>query len=331
MAGFSDLSRRWRALRDPDMYHGWGRETRFFEGWYFKLVDPTEQYAFAVIPGISKGFDGARHSFIQVMDGKRCEAHYNDFPENAFLPSDKRFEVQLAGNRFSAGGLRLDLPQLKGELRFNNRFSWPKMLGAPGIMGWYSFMPFMECYHGVVSMDHVIEGKLEVYGTPVDFSGGKGYMEKDWGRSFPGAWIWMQSNHFGAEPRVSLMASVAVIPWLGSSFIGYIVGFLFGDKLYRFATYTGAEMKAGLGEHEVYLSFRDKRHRLEITALQSGTAELVAPISGNMTGKVNESMQSSVEVRLFEKDRLIFEGTGRNAGLEVAGKVERLLTASWRR
>ncbi|MBK6901629.1 MAG: hypothetical protein IPH04_02115 [Saprospirales bacterium] len=331
MAGFQNFFRRWRALWNPDMYHGWGRESKFFEGWYIKLADPTEQYVFAVIPGISKGFDGYHHSFIQVMDGKRCVAHYHDFPVDAFQASDRKFEVKLAGNHFSADRLALELPELRGEIRFSDPYPWPSMLGAPGIMGWYSFVPLMECYHGVVSMHHSLEGSLEVHGQKVDFTGGKGYMEKDWGRSFPGAWIWTQSNHFAEGQRVSLMASVAVIPWLGTSFIGYIVGFLLGDKLYRFATYTGAEMKASIVGREIRLAFRDKNNRLEIDAHMAGTAELVAPISGNMTGKVNESMQSTVSVRLFEKNSLIFEGTGRNAGLEVAGLVERLLTEKWRR
>ena len=323
--------KHWRALWNPDMYHGWGRKSRFFEGWYFKIVDPSGRYAFAIIPGISKGFDGYHHSFIQIMDGVRCEAHYHDFPADAFQASGRGFAIQVGPNAFSAERMALDTPQLKGELRMRDRSPWPKMLGAPGIMGWYSFVPFMECYHGVISMHHFLEGRLDVYGQEVDFTGGKGYMEKDWGRSFPGAWIWMQSNHFDAGDPVSLMASVAVIPWLRSSFIGYIVGFLHEGHLHRFATYTGAEMQARLGEHEVILSFRDKIHRLEIVAHQAGAAELVAPISGNMTGKVNESMQSTISVRFFEKETLIFEGEGRNAGLEVAGAVDRLLTEEWRR
>lgn len=205
------------------------------------------------------------------------------------------------------------------------------MLGAPGIMGWYSFVPFMECYHGVVSVDHVISGELKVYGETVDFTGGRGYTEKDWGRSFPSAWIWVQSNHFDQDAPVSLMASVANIPWIGSHFIGYIVGFLFNGRLYRFATYTGARMKASLGEKTIRLAFRDKRYRLEITAHQAGTGELVAPISGKMVGKVSESMLSEAEVRFFDNDRLLFSGTGKNAGLEAAGQVEELLTETWRR
>lgn len=331
MNNLSHLRSRWRAVWNPDMYHGWGKRDNYFEGWYCKLVDPAERYAFAVIPGISLGIDGRRHSFIQVLDGKRSTATYHDFPVEAFSAAADRFLVRVGDNEFSAEGVRLNLPELRGELAFENPYPWPKMLGAPGIMGWYSFVPFMECYHGVVSVDHRLRGKLEVYGQITDFDGGRGYMEKDWGRSFPNAWIWTQTNHFDAEGRTSVMASVANIPWLGSSFVGYIVGFLHGERLYRFATYTGARMKAILGEGEVRLAFADRRNRLELCARQAEGGVLLSPISGNMTGKVNESMQARIELRLFEGEKLLFEGEGRNAGLEVAGQVETLLTDKWRR
>ncbi len=322
----SNLLLRQRALWNPDMYHGWGRTRRYFEGWYFKVVDPLEQHVFAVIPGISYGFDGANHAFIQVLDGKRCTATYHEFSTGDFIPSPKGFELQLGNNLFSAGRIRLDLPELRGELRFQNPFPWPRTLGAPGIMGWYAFMPFMECYHGVVSMHHRIEGHLEVYGVTTDYSGGTGYIEKDWGRSFPGAWIWTQTNHFAPGERVSLMASVADIPWIGSRFTGYISGLLLEDRLFRFATYTGARLQASLGAHEVHIALSQKGLRMELTAHQAGGGELVSPIQGNMTGKVNESMQATVDVVLRENGRLLFEGTGRNAGLEVAGAVDKLLS-----
>ncbi len=322
---------RWRATWNPDMYHGWGRHDNYFEGWYFKIVDAAEGHVFAVIPGISKGLDGRHHAFIQVLDGKACKATYHDFPVEAFQPSENEFHLQLGTNSFSANHLQLDLPELKGRIDFQHRTPWPKMLGAPGIMGWYSFVPFMECYHGVVSLHHRLSGGMEVYGEKTDFSGGIGYVEKDWGVSFPRSWIWMQSNHFETKEKVCMMASVAHIPWLGSYFIGYIVGFQWGEKLYRFATYTGAQMKAGLGEKTVHLSFRDRRYRLEVSGEQAPGAQLVSPITGEMTGKVNESMQGVLHVRFFEKDQLVFEGTGRNAGLEIAGEVSELLTTEWRR
>lgn len=317
--------RRLRSVWYPNRYHGWGRTSNYFEGWYFKFVDPTEQYAFALIPGIAMGPEGNQQAFIQRLDGKAGKAAFHEYPAEDFQPEFDRFAVQVKDNFFTANEMQLNLPELKGRLTFENGYSWPKMLGAPGIMGWYSFVPFMECYHGVVSVDHMIRGELEVYGKNVDFNGGRGYIEKDWGQSFPSSWIWMQTNHFDGDRRVSLMASVANIPWLGSHFIGCIVGFLLDDRLYRFATYTGAKMKIDLREHGVDLVFSDRKYRLEINAEQGHTGALISPISGTMTGKVNESMQATVGVKFFEGSNLLFAGTGRNAGLELAGKVEKLV------
>ncbi len=313
------------------MYHGWGRTRNYFEGWYFKIVDPTERFVFALIPGISLGKNGDTHAFIQMLDGKKSTSTYHEFPADNFQPSSETFELALADNFFSANQLHLNLPELQGELHWQNRYPWPRMLGAPGIMGWFSFVPFMECYHGVVSLNHTLQGRMRVYGEDVDFTDGKGYIEKDWGESFPNAWIWMQTNHFEAAYPVCLSASVAKIPWLGSHFIGYIVGFLLNEKLYRFATYTGAMMKADFDDDTVRLSFRDRKNRLEIIAHKAAGGNLVSPLSGNMVGKVNESMQAVIEVQLFENEQLIFGGNGKNAGLEVAGPAQELLTEKWRR
>jgi tocopherol cyclase len=327
------LIRRLRATWQPDMYHGWGKTNRYFEGWYLKIVDKTEQYAFAFIPGISMARDGKAHAFLQVLNGKQCTSEYHRFEASDFVPSEFDFNLQLADNQFSTQSLKINLPNIKGCLTFQNTTPWTKMLGAPGIMGWFSFVPFMECYHGVVSLNHTITGSLEIDGKSVDFGGGRGYIEKDWGISFPRGWIWLQTNHFNNDLNapISLIASVAHIPFLGMHFIGYIVGFWFKGKLHRFATYTGAKMKAQLVDNQVFLSFKDRQYQLDISATKAGTGNLISPIQGEMTGKMSESLQAMIHIRFFEKDQLIYEGTGRNAGLEVAGETDVLWTTIWRR
>ena len=45
-------------------------------------------------------------------------------------------------------------------------------------MGPFSFVPFMECYHGVLSMNHSIKGRLDFNGESLSFDNGKGYMER---------------------------------------------------------------------------------------------------------------------------------------------------------
>ncbi len=315
---------RLRATWHPDEYHGWGRTRRYFEGWYFKVVSADERHALAFIPGISMQANGERHCFVQVMDGKACRAQYHRFAVEEFRPAAGRFDVGVGRNRFSGEKIILDLPGLSGEIRFGGVTPWPKMLGAPGIMGWYSFVPFMECFHGVVSLHHTLEGKLEIGNSEIDFTGGKGYTEKDWGRSFPRAYVWMQSNHFDTHDRASLLASVAHIPWLGSYFIGFISGFWLDGRLHRFATYTGARKFLRITGEHVELIFKNPASELRLLAQQAAGTALKSPISGEMTGKINESLQAQVQVEFLEKGRRVFEGTGRNAGLEVAGEVELL-------
>ena len=78
-------------------------------------------------------------------------------------------------------------------------------------MGPFSFVPFMECYHGIISMDHSIIGELSIKGKKVDFTSGRGYIEKDWGHSFPIGYVWMQSNHF-SESKIPLNALLQKSP-----------------------------------------------------------------------------------------------------------------------
>lgn len=328
-----NLLYRWKALWHPERYHGWGRNRDYFESWYYKIVSPREDYALALTPGVVM-HDANRHqAFIQEVSSKNDKAIYHDLPPESFYAQPHFFEIGMGGNVFSRSRMKLDLPGLKGEVQFHNQVSWPKRWNSPGIMGWYSFMPSLQCYHGIISLDHGLSGQLDIAGKMVDFTGGKGYIEKDWGRSFPSSWIWIQSNHFKHDTSIALTASVASTPWLGRTFVGYLVGFWLNGKLYRFTSYSRARMKAAQEEETTILSFKNRRHQLEITVNRiSGLAEETPHLMKNRTDKVNKSLQAIIRVKLFERGSLIFEGVGRNAALDTAGPIEEeLLTREWRR
>ncbi len=323
----SNLIKKWKALWDPDRYHGWGKNSNYFEGWYFKIVTGDESLAMALIPGISMDDEGRSHAFIQMIDGSRGETFYDRFAPDEFTPNPDVFELNIGDNYFSGEKLVVDLPCIQGEVEFKEAVKWPVKILSPGVMGWYSFVPMMQCYHGVVSMHHRLDGYLEYNHKGFNFQNGLGYIEKDWGSSFPKCWIWMQSNHFDQlDRKVSFMASLAHIPWLGRYFVGFLSAIYLDDELIQFTTYNNARMTSSLDESHVYLTFRRRDYRLEIIATKGSTGALISPIKGGMTGKVSESLTASIEVRLYRGGALIYEGTGRNAGLEVAGDVEILLT-----
>lgn len=190
----------------------------------------------------------------------------------------------------------------------------------------------MECYHGVVSLDHGIEGELRINDRRISFDEGRGYTEKDWGRSFPSSWIWLQCNHF-QTPGSSFTGSVAIIPWIGSSFPGFIIGLWHQGKLYRFATYTGAKIRQlDVGEKTIRWVVEQRRQRLEINIERPGgpPALLHAPTIKGMTRRIEERLNATVNVQLSAGGKLIFRETGQNAGLEVGGEIERLIEM-WKR
>ena len=315
------LSARIEALFNPERYQGWGKKRRYFEGWYFKLLNQQENRAFAIIPGVAMDEDGNRQAFIQVLDGMKSTAEYHRFNFEEFLPSSGTFEVRIRENLFSDKFMKLDLPGLKGQLTFTGNKPWPKPWYSPGIMGPYTFAPFMECYHGIVSMDHSIKGNLDTGNEIINFDQGRGFIEKDWGRSFPSWYIWMQSNHF-SEPGISLKSSVANIPWIRSSFTGFIAGLQIHDKLYRFTTYNGTKPgKIESNETHVELMFENRQHRLDIFAKRGHAAPLASPVRGFMDGRIEESMTGEIQVKLtdMKNNRIILEDTGRNGAIEVVG------------
>ena len=258
---------------------------------------------------------------------------------------------------------------------------WPISLVSPGVMGPFAWAPWMECSHGVLSLSHAVHGSVRLLGRHAaaaaaaggvaHFSGSAGYIEKDRGNVFPAHWLWMQTNNFDGDsagdgagnsaggsagrrrpPRVSLSASIARVPlpligrYIDASFPGFIVGLLVGDRLYRFASYSGA-VTSGLQVQgkRVEWTLEDARHRLRISA-KDGSAEggrappdkLWGPRDGvNMLAYVNEGLHAEVNVTLCRKAapwsavcaEVLYRGTGRHGGIEIMAHTEQLFAQPW--
>jgi len=318
-------------ILQPDRYHGFSIKPPYFEGWYYKLVSADEQARFAIIPGVYLAKNPEKnHCFIQVFDSNADAVRYHRYPFDAFQAARDSFHVQVGGSTFSRDAISLDIDDelgtLQGHIDFSDLNPWPVSAVSPGAMGWFAWVPFMECYHGVVSMDHHIDGQMVMDGQALDFSGGRGYIEKDWGRQFPSAWIWGQSNHFGI-PGVSLMLSVAVIPWIGRSFGGFIIGLLHDGEIHRFATYNRSRIESlQVTDAEVDLVVRNPSRRLHIQAIRVEGGLFQAPTTTEMDRRIIETLDAQLNVR-FETlaGQEIFSGTGQYAGLETVGDLDQLI------
>ena len=311
-------------------YQGGNRKRRYFEGWYFKHVSADFSQSWSFIPGISRGeTKGEGYSFVQAIEGRAGRTWWFEYPLSAFEASSRSLDIRVGANRFSAAGIRLDLDaggtRFRGELAYGGFSLPPQRIGSPGVMGPFSFLPFMECRHGLISLEHRIEGSFEHDGRSVDMDRGRGYIEKDWGSSMPSSWIWTQSNNFPVLGD-SFMLSIADIPWLGRRFTGFLCAARLGGRFIREATYTGARIEGfRLEDHEISLSIVRGSSRIEFLATRSQGGSLRAPVKGLLSRRIAESGDAKIALRWTRGDRLLFEGEAPLAGLELVGDPASLL------
>jgi tocopherol cyclase len=311
--------------RHPIYFQGGLRKRNYFEGWYFKHVSRDRSSVLALIPGISLSPHGSR-SFIQLIDGATGATRWFPFPLDAFSFARDRFEIRVADSTFSLDGvqafLRDETGDIEARVRYTNVTPLPFSIASPGIMGPYSYAPLMECYHGIGSLDHELEGEIRVGGRSFDFNGGRGYIEKDWGKSFPQSWIWAQSNTFEV-PGVSLLFSLARIPWMGRTFPGFFSLLREGGRIHRLATYTGAKVsEAWLRGKELFIKVASRHLTLTLRVHRSHEGVLLAPRAGAMDRRIGESIDARIFTRLADSSgATLFEGVGEAAGLEVVGDL----------
>jgi hypothetical protein len=316
-----NLLRAWH----QEAFQGARRKKGYFEGWYLKLIDAPQRTVFALIPGVSIGKSRAdSHAFVQLINAVSGKTEYYRFPIDEFSADSRKFDVRIGNNHFWDGGVEVDLrnetTSLTASLRFEHIEKYPVSLLHPGIMGPFSFMPGMECYHGIVNIRHTIAGSMTYNGTQIDMTGGEGYIEKDWGRSFPEAWIWMQANHFASQ-SASFMFSYARIPWLGTSFRG-LISFLRTDEgFFRFATYNGSKVCALETDGDrIKATLQGAKHTLTFTAAYARGGILKAPKNGMMLREIEESITAKVTVELSDwRGNVLFSDESDRVGMEISG------------
>ena len=88
------------------------------------------------------------------------------------------WSIEIGPNTFGNHGVVLNLHDDKniGEnsVTLTDSTPYPATLVLPDIMGWFAWLPGMQCRHGVVSMNAKTNGALTIDGEVVDFNDGSG-------------------------------------------------------------------------------------------------------------------------------------------------------------
>lgn len=288
----------------------------YFEGWYFKISSKQGNISF--IPGIQIN-NNEKSAFIQIITN--FSSYYINYSFDEFHFSHSPFFITLGNNFFSLDKIKIDIKdptiQIYGNLTFYNILNIKKNFFIPNIMGPFSFIPFMECNHAILSMRHTVNGNLIINNINYNFNNGIGYVEKDWGSSFPCSYLWAQANHF-SNTSVSCMISIANIPFSLFCFRGFICIFILNGKEYKFTTYSGSKIiNYNISKNNFNIKLESKNYILHAYSNNKNQYNLKAPRCGIMEKDIYESINSEIFFTLYEGKNILFEGSSINCGIEI--------------
>jgi len=297
------------------------KKKNYFEGWYFK--NTTLQKGISFIPGINISETGAK-AFIQIITNHK--SYFVNYPIKDFKFNEKPFYIQIGENRFSKEGIHIniqdELQKLKiyGNIKYSDSKNIHTNMFAPNIMGPFSYVPFMECKHAIIHMKNTSNGYININNETIHFNNNKGYIEKDWGCSFPKSYIWCQGNSF-QRTNANFMFSVADIPFKLLTFKGFICVLLINNQEFKFTTYNNAKLvECEMKEDSFNITFKKNLYVLNIKAKYDKGLKLIAPVKGKMAKDILESISTCVTVTLKKEEKIIFCDTSNMCGLEVVQK-----------
>lgn len=314
------MNRFFRTLQ-PDLYQGEGQLAPYFEGWYYK-IESRDGRIFAFIPGISRSRE-TPHCFLQLFGFGGPS--YLSYPTVAFAADPDRLRIRIGEQYFDESELDVHTDTVQAHIRFTQPVPFSGRKYTLGMMGPFALVPFLECHHSVITVQSPLEGRVITPEGILDFDGGLGYIEKDWGSRFPKPYLW---THAFLQGGGSFMLSAAKVPVLGAQ-IGGIAAFLYdGRQLRRFTTYNGACLKTLTRSEDgnLLLHIQLRNGTLQLSLREGAAETLRAPENAGMTRNIRESAGGSLRITLrAQSGRTIFSDTALNASIEICGDIGNLL------
>src|SRR5699024_6427000 len=153
------------------------------------MVSRDENTIISFIPSIHRNKNDS-YAMLQCVlasldtDGNwTVETDYISYDRSQFIAENEPFKLSIGENIFWEDKIKINFYgsqfNIKGEVRHHNLRKLPSTFFSPDIMGPFSYLPGLTCIHSIISLDHELEGDLEINQVPTSFSNGRGYIEKD--------------------------------------------------------------------------------------------------------------------------------------------------------
>lgn len=269
----------------------------YFEGYYFKFINKQKEIVI-LIAGISIS-KSEKYSFIQVASNYSEKVSLFKFPLSELAAAEDHFEFRIGKNLFSQNRISFDLGDINGEITLTNNVNWKRSFLNPNIMGFLSFIPRVECKHDVITINTEVQGEINLPEHNVQFDKGDGYIEKNWGSSFPKKYMWLHANQF-KNKELSLQFAIAKPKWFflrPQVYIGYVMN----GKIIHFATHRLCLVKIQDHKSHTLVKIQKLRRTILIKIKNESPVSLIGPKKGGLNNSIHEYLKSDIELIVSKK------------------------------
>ncbi|MEM8779725.1 MAG: tocopherol cyclase family protein [Cyanobacteria bacterium P01_G01_bin.49] len=326
-------------------YHWNGSNQRFFEGWYYRITLPECGQTFGFMYSIDDPIGGKLHSggAAQIL-GANDEYLYRIFPDvktfqaetNKLALSHRNLSKLPEKNQQIREGYQATATLNQGYIcdRVTQKYcqwhytiepidGWGNRNQPPkATAGWLSFLPIFDPGWQVLMAHGWATGWVNWNEKKYEFNQVPAYIEKNWGRSFPKKWFWINCNSFINEPYLSLTAAGGIREIFGFHDSVGLIGLHYRGKFYEF-TRDNSQLSWQIqpwGKWEMQARNNDFVIKIVGTTDQPGNYVRV-PTDDGLQFHCRDTMQGQITLELRQHSgNLLLNATSHLGGLEVGGK-----------
>ncbi|MEC4892914.1 MAG: tocopherol cyclase family protein [Oscillatoria sp. PMC 1051.18] len=336
-------------------YHWDGSDARFFEGWYYRVTLPEIGETFGFMYSIDDPIGDRPHSggAAQIL-GPNDEYLCRTFPDvNGFWALQDRLglghwgktDLAAPASLLDRGDFERHITQgYQATAKFHQGFihdpssdrycrwyyeiepvyGWgdPK-LPQQATAGWLSFLPIFEPGWQILLAHGLATGWIDWNGQRYEFTKAPAYSEKNWGRSFPQKWFWVNCNSFDNEPDLALTAGGGkrgLLWWMEEV---ALICFHHQGKFYEFVPWNSQVSWQIQPWGRWSMQARNLWYEVELTATTDlpGTP-LRAPTEKGLIFCCQDTMKGKLKLELRDRQgKILLNATSSLSGLEVGGGI----------
>lgn len=284
----------------PSSLKGTFDRNKYFEGWFQKVYLSELQASFVIIYGYATANSIDSFGFIQLLlPGKLPRFLY--YPKNEITCDHNRHIVTMGTNKMSKDCIEIDEKDISIKLSFKNNQLIQTFKNS---MGYSYYVPNLPCYHSVLNSCHLASGEIRHDDCHYSLVDEIGYMEKNWGTSFPESYFWLHAIDPN-DTQVSLLFSHAEVKWLGEKFIRHVGHFRMDGREIDLRTLRNFSFKKIDQNTQIQIiRIESKSLKLDISIKIGKNVILKGPTNGELSRNIIHHADAIIDVNMIMDDKI---------------------------